>query len=275
MLSSNVDSWIREVSGPLLARPMTGRSDVRASDAPGPIDVTGKGVVPSNSLRTRVSRLWGPDVVAGRRARVIRISANLVGAGGAALFAQASLQVYLRTHRLIGVAFCAEQAWVAVAYLVRRPARVVTRRTGDWLLAFGGTFGGVLFRPVGVHPSWGVGAGLGLQLLGLGIFVCSFFALGRSFGFCPRCPGGGRGWSRRRGPPPHLRLLLPLAARVSAAEPLSAQRARLAVRDGLQRRKGARRRTSAHVERALRRLSPAGPMEDVALRLVVRGARVT
>jgi protein-S-isoprenylcysteine O-methyltransferase Ste14 len=185
MLSSNVDSWIGEVSGPLLARPMTGLGEVRASDAPGPIDVAGKGVVPSKSLRTRVSRLGGPDVVSGRRARVIRISANLVGAGGAALFAQASLQAYLRTHRLIGVAFFAEQAWVAVAYLVRRPARVVTRRTGDWLLAFGGTFGGVLFRPVGVHPSWGVGAGLGLQLLGLGIFVCSFFALGRSFGFAP------------------------------------------------------------------------------------------
>jgi protein-S-isoprenylcysteine O-methyltransferase Ste14 len=185
MHSSNVDSWIREVSGPLLARPVTGLSDVRASDATGPIDVAGKGVVPSTSLRTRVSRLWGPDVVSGRRARVIRISANLVGAGGAALFAQASLQAYFRTHRLIGVAFCAEQAWVAVAYLVRRPARVVTRRTGDWLLAFGGTFGGVMFRPVGVHPSWGVGAGLALQLLGLGIFVCSFFALGRSFGFAP------------------------------------------------------------------------------------------
>src|ERR1035437_8513007 len=92
---------------------MTGLGEVRASDAPGLIDVAGKGVVPSKSLRTRVSRLWGPDVVAGRRARVIRISANLVGAGGAALFAQASLQVYLRTHRLIGVAFCAEQPGAA------------------------------------------------------------------------------------------------------------------------------------------------------------------
>ena len=111
------------------------------------------------------------------------LGANVVGAGGAALFARASLQAYFHTHRLIGVAFFAEQAWVAVAYLIRRPARVVSRRFTDWLLAFGGTFGGVLFRPVGAHPTWGVTSGLGLQLLGLSLFVVSFFSLGRSFGF--------------------------------------------------------------------------------------------
>jgi protein-S-isoprenylcysteine O-methyltransferase Ste14 len=59
----------------------------------------------------------------------------------------------------------------------------VSRRSGDWLLAFGGTFGGVLFRPVGAHPQWGVNVGLGFQLVGLAICVLSFLALGRSFGF--------------------------------------------------------------------------------------------
>jgi protein-S-isoprenylcysteine O-methyltransferase Ste14 len=118
-----------------------------------------------------------------RRTRLIRISANLIGAGGAAYFAQASLQFYLHTHRLIGAAFLAEQMWIVVAYLIRRPARAVSRRPGDWLLAFGGTFGGVLSRPVGAHPQWGVEAGLGVQLLGLAIAVVSFLALGRSFGF--------------------------------------------------------------------------------------------
>jgi len=118
-----------------------------------------------------------------RQARLIRISANLVGAIGAAYFAKASLQFYLHTHRLIGAAFLAEQTWVVVAYLIRRPARRVSRRPDDWLLAFGGTFGGVLFRPVGAHPQWGVEAGLGVQLLGLAIAVASFLALGRSFGF--------------------------------------------------------------------------------------------
>lgn len=118
-----------------------------------------------------------------RRARVLRVSANLVGAVGAAYFARATLRFYLQTHRLIGAAFFAEQMWVVCAYLIRRPARAVSRRTGDWVLAFGGTFGGVLFRPVGTHPALGVHIGLVIQLLGLAICVVSFLALGRSFGF--------------------------------------------------------------------------------------------
>ena len=50
-------------------------------------------------------------------------------------------------------------------------------------MAFGGTFAGVLFRPVGAHPAWGVAAGFGLQLAGLVICIVSLVALGRSFGF--------------------------------------------------------------------------------------------
>jgi protein-S-isoprenylcysteine O-methyltransferase Ste14 len=124
-----------------------------------------------------------PDFFSARTKRIIRILANLVGAAGAALFAWASLRVYLHTHRLIGAAFLVEQTWVVIAYLVRRPARTVSQRSGDWLLAFGGTFGGVLFRPVGAHPQWGVNVGLGFQLVGLAICMLSFLALGRSFGF--------------------------------------------------------------------------------------------
>lgn len=118
-----------------------------------------------------------------RADRLIRISLNIVGAIGAAYFAQITLRGYLQTHRLLGVAFFAEQTWVVAAYLIRRPARTVSRRWGDWLLAFGGTFGGVLLRPTGAHPQWGVNAGLVLQLVGLGICVASFLSLGRSFGF--------------------------------------------------------------------------------------------
>lgn len=127
--------------------------------------------------------------------RLLRIAANLVGAFGAVLFARAGLQHYLRTHSLIGAVFLAEQLWIVVAFLVRRPARAVSRRSGDWLLAFGGTFGGVLFRPEGAHPPWGVVAGLGLQTAGLALCVTSFFALGRSFGFAPADRG-----LKRRGP---------------------------------------------------------------------------
>jgi protein-S-isoprenylcysteine O-methyltransferase Ste14 len=131
------------------------------------------------ALRRRLDSQW----LSARQARLIRISANLIGAVGAAYFAQASLQFYLHTHRLIGAAFLAEQMWIVVAYLIRRPARAVSRRLGDWLLAFGGTFGGVLSRPVGAHLRWGVEVGLWLQLIGLALAVVSFVALGRSFGF--------------------------------------------------------------------------------------------
>jgi protein-S-isoprenylcysteine O-methyltransferase Ste14 len=114
---------------------------------------------------------------------VIRVLVNLVGAAGAALFVQASIQHYRSSHTLIGAAFVAEQTWIVVAYLVRRPAGAVSRHVSDWLLAFFGTFGGVLFRPTGAHPHWGVDAGLGVQIVGLVIAVWSLRALGRSFGF--------------------------------------------------------------------------------------------
>ncbi len=115
--------------------------------------------------------------------RFVRISANLAGATGAAFFAAAGLRHYLDTHSLIGAAFLAEQSWIVIAYFVRRPAVVVTQRAGDWLLAFGGTFGGVMLRPTGVHPHWGIIAGLATQIIGLAIGMASFAALGRSFGF--------------------------------------------------------------------------------------------
>ena len=121
-----------------------------------------------------------------RRSRselVVRVALNVVAAVGAAAFARAGLSYYLRTHSLIGAAFFAEEMWIVVAYLVRRAARVVSQRPLDWLLAFGGTFGGVLLRPSGAHPHLGVVAGFDLQMIGLTICVVSFLALGRSFGF--------------------------------------------------------------------------------------------
>ena len=71
--------------------------------------------------------------------RAGRVLVNLAGAASAALFARASLQFYLQTHRLIGVAFFAEQAWFVIAFLIRRPARSVATTGGPWLLAAGGT----------------------------------------------------------------------------------------------------------------------------------------
>ena len=118
-----------------------------------------------------------------RTTRATRLLANLVGALGATYFAWSGYHHYRVTHSLIGAAFLCEQLWVVVAYLVRRPAIRLSTHTGDWMLAFGGTFGGVLFRPLGSHPHWGVVTGFDLQALGLVICAASFAALGRSFGF--------------------------------------------------------------------------------------------
>jgi protein-S-isoprenylcysteine O-methyltransferase Ste14 len=108
---------------------------------------------------------------------------NLAGAVGAAYFARASLVFYLQTHSLIGGAFFVEQAWFVIAFLIRRVPRTSADRLWPWLLAAAGTFGGLLLRPSGAHPRWGVDAGLALQLIGLVIAVTALVALGRSFGF--------------------------------------------------------------------------------------------
>jgi protein-S-isoprenylcysteine O-methyltransferase Ste14 len=115
--------------------------------------------------------------------RVVRGCVSLVGAASAAVFAYSFLHFYIETHRLIGIVFFAQQTLVALAYLIRRPAQLVTRRLGDWLLAFGGTFVGVLFRPEGGHPGWGIWTGTVLQLVGVAIAVTCLLTLGRSFGF--------------------------------------------------------------------------------------------
>jgi protein-S-isoprenylcysteine O-methyltransferase Ste14 len=115
--------------------------------------------------------------------RLIRVVANLIGAAGAAYFAYVTFAAYLQTHRPIGFLLSAQQMVVVVAYLVRRPARVVTRRFFDWFLAFGGTFAPVLLRPDGVHPPWGLQAGLVVQFCGVAICLWSLLTLGRSFGF--------------------------------------------------------------------------------------------
>ena len=133
---------------------------------------------PAADYPGRSARQIGPE-------RLVRMAANVAGAAAAVFFARASLQFYLSTHQLIGVAFFVEQTWFVIAFLIRRPPKAVSRGLGDWALAYGGTFGGTLLRPAGAHPPWGVSAGLGLQLLGLAICGLSLAALGRSLGLAP------------------------------------------------------------------------------------------
>ncbi len=115
--------------------------------------------------------------------RILRVCANIIGAASAAVFAYSSLHFYMQSHRPIGIVFSVQQTLVAVAYLIRRPARRVTRRLDDWCLAFTGTFIGVLLRSDGEHPAWGIWAGTVLQLVGVAVVVACILTLGRSFGF--------------------------------------------------------------------------------------------
>ena len=126
----------------------------------------------------------GGSTVRGPR-RSVRVIANVLGAASALVFAQASIRFYLHTHRLIGAAFFIQQLWVATAFLARRPTKSFSAQQSDWILAFGGTFLGVLLRPAGAHPVWGVRIGLALQMVGLVLWALSFVALGRSFGVVP------------------------------------------------------------------------------------------
>jgi hypothetical protein len=116
------------------------------------------GLRPKATARAAVSRsgalACGCPLPAGLD-QLIRLGINLTGAAGAALFARASILFYLHTHSLIGGLFVIEQAWFVVAFLIRRPERAISRRLASWLVAFGGTFAGVLFRPAGAHPPWG------------------------------------------------------------------------------------------------------------------------
>jgi protein-S-isoprenylcysteine O-methyltransferase Ste14 len=115
--------------------------------------------------------------------RAVRVLVNLAGAACAAWFAKATIEYFLQTHRLIGGLFCVEQAWFVVGFLIRRPASAVSQHLTSWLLAAGGTFGGLLLRPTGIHTIWGVRAGFALQAAGLVLVIGSLIALGRSFGF--------------------------------------------------------------------------------------------
>lgn len=133
----------------------------------------------SGARPSAAQRPQGPGVPA---PRAVRVAVNLAAAVCWALFAQSNLVYYLHTHRLIGGLYFVEQAWLVGAFLLRRPAGTVSPSLSSWLLAAGGTFLALLFRPGGAHLLWGVRAGFLLQVAGLIAAIASLVALGRSFG---------------------------------------------------------------------------------------------
>ncbi len=114
--------------------------------------------------------------------RTVTIAFNVAGAAGAAFFLRASVRYFVATHQFVGGLFVAEQLWLVGAFLLRRPAIAVDRRPGTWLVAFAALVG-LLYRPQGVHPSWGLVTGDILQLAGAVLCLAALSALGRSFGY--------------------------------------------------------------------------------------------
>jgi protein-S-isoprenylcysteine O-methyltransferase Ste14 len=114
--------------------------------------------------------------------RTVTIAFNLAGAAGAAFFLRATVRYFLATHQVIGGLFVVEQLWLVGAFLLRRPAVAVDRRPGTWLVAFAALVS-LLYRPEGLHSTWGLGIGDVLQFAGAVLCIAALVALGRSFGY--------------------------------------------------------------------------------------------
>ena len=57
-----------------------------------------------------------------------------------AFFARRMLESYLATQSVINLLYLANEACLAVFILLRRRTDAISRRPGDWLLGFAGTF---------------------------------------------------------------------------------------------------------------------------------------
>lgn len=116
---------------------------------------------------------------------LVVVGGNALGAAFAAYLLRPNLQFFLRTHEPIGLVFAIQQAWVAAVFLTRRTPRTVSRRARDWVAAYAAWFTSFLVRPGGYQPTWGVTAGLWVQLAGLLLWTWAFAKLARSYGIVP------------------------------------------------------------------------------------------
>ena len=95
-------------------------------------------------------------------------------------FAWANLEAWRRTGRPSGLGTTLLEAWVAILFVIRRPAIEVSRSRLAWIAAPLGSFAMLFARPEagGLHqlPCEAV------QLLGVGVALLSLGTLGRSFG---------------------------------------------------------------------------------------------
>ena len=117
--------------------------------------------------------------------RLRHLASSGVGAAFWLLFAYANIRASVESHRVIGAGVGVLGLLAAVLFLVRRPARQVSRSIPDWAVAFAGTFGASLLRPGGANPGWSDPIGLGLQAFGIALGICGYLTLRQSIGLVP------------------------------------------------------------------------------------------
>ena len=100
-----------------------------------------------------------------------------------ASFAERNYHAVVDQGHWFNAIMVASEALVVLFVLIRRPSADVTRRAGDWVLAFAATAGPLLARASsGGHPLIPQGSGVIILLMGLALQVWSKLTLARSFG---------------------------------------------------------------------------------------------
>lgn len=125
--------------------------------------------------RTSWSAARGLDLL--ERAAVLGLFAS---------FAWRNYHAIVDQGRWFNAIMVASEALVVLFILIRRPGAEVTRRAGDWALAFAATAGPLLAQAsAGSHPLVPQGSGVMLLLCGLACQVWAKLTLRRSFGIVP------------------------------------------------------------------------------------------
>jgi protein-S-isoprenylcysteine O-methyltransferase Ste14 len=114
-----------------------------------------------------------------------RLSQTLIGlimALSWGAFALLHVRAFQATGEWIYLVFCATETFTALFFMLRTPPVTVSPRTGDWALAFAGTFASFLFEPVshGVLPNAAI-----LIYLGALLHLGGMLSLNRSIGMVP------------------------------------------------------------------------------------------
>jgi len=111
--------------------------------------------------------------------RLVNISVGFLLASVWLLFAYSHVREYIETGKWSYLVFCLSESVQAFFFLFRRSPRIVSLEPFAWLVAIGGTFAPLCFRPGGVVVWSG-----GEMLLTFGVLVqvIALCSLNRSFG---------------------------------------------------------------------------------------------